>query len=97
MDAERLAEIREITENAPRYTLLVNGALAVVARHRKELLDYVDELTRQRDDARRLAVASGVFQDHRGEDYDLDSDTTGEPWRADPVGAVAWDKQEQQR
>jgi hypothetical protein len=62
-----------------------------------ELLTYVDELTRQRDDARRIAIDSGVFQDHRGTDYDLDSDTAGTEWRADPVGAVAWDKQEQQR
>lgn len=32
-----------------------------------ELLDHIDELTRQRDDARRIAAASGYFQDVRDE------------------------------
>lgn len=35
-----------------------------------ELVAYVDELTRQRDDARRIAIDSGTFQDHRGTDYE---------------------------
>lgn len=30
--------------------------------HRNELLEYVDELTRQRDDARRIAIDAGAFQ-----------------------------------
>lgn len=55
---------------------------------------YVDELTRQRDSARDLAVKSGIFQDHRGTEYLPDPD---HPWRADPVGVVAWDKQVEQR
>jgi hypothetical protein len=55
------------------------------------LLTYVDELTVQRDDARRIAIDSGVFQDHRGEDYDMDSERGNPEWRADPVGPVAWD------
>jgi len=62
--------------------------------HRNELLEYVDELTRQRDDARRIVVASGYFQDHRGTEYLPDPD---HPWRAEPVGAVAWDRQVEQR
>lgn len=57
----------------------------------------VDDLTRQLEDARRIATASGYFQDHRGEDYDLDSDNGNPEWRADPVGPVAWDRQVQQR
>lgn len=98
MTPERLAEIREITENAPPYSILVNGKLAIAARHRRELLEYVDELTRQLSAARRIAIDSGVFQDHRGTEYLAEQCLADEDkWRADPVGPVAWDRQEQQR
>jgi hypothetical protein len=59
-----------------------------------DLLEYVDELTRQLEDARRIAVDSGAFQDHFGTDYEFDGE---HEWRADPVGPVAWDKQQEQR
>lgn len=60
-----------------------------------ELLDHVVELNRQLESARALAVASGIFQDHRGEDYAFDSEHEY-TWRADDVGPVAWDKQVEQ-
>jgi hypothetical protein len=60
-------------------------------------LERINELTTQRDDARRMVVASGYFQDQRGEDYDLDSDNGNPEWRADPVGPVAWDRPVEQR
>ena len=94
MTPERLEDIRWIAANAPRYSIVVDGSLAVAARHRRELIEYVDELTRQRDSARDLAVKSGIFQDHRGTEYLPDPD---HPWRAEPVGAVAWDRQVEQR
>jgi hypothetical protein len=62
-----------------------------------DLLEYVDELTRQRDDARRIAMDSGVFQNIGGTSYLPDVHLNEEDkWRADPVGPVAWDRQEQQ-
>jgi hypothetical protein len=59
-----------------------------------DALERIEELTRQRDSARDLAVKSGIFQDHRGTEYLPDPD---HPWRADPVGPVAWDRQVEQR
>jgi hypothetical protein len=55
-----------------------------------ELLGYVDELTRQRDSARDLAVKSGIFQDHHAEVYPQAHDEQPD------VGPVAWDRQVQQ-
>lgn len=58
-----------------------------------QVTSIVDELTRQRDDARRMVVDAGYFQDHRGEDYSLGVDVSDgemEYWGL-PIG------QEQQR
>jgi hypothetical protein len=77
MTPERLAEIRE------------HGSWNLTVR---ELLAYVDELTTQRDDARRIAIDSGVFQNYQGTWYP----EPGPKFTADPVGPVAWDKQVQQ-
>lgn len=49
------------------------------------------DMTRQRDDARALAVKSGIFQDHFAEVY---PQAHGEQ---PDVGPVAWDRQVQQR
>jgi hypothetical protein len=61
--------------------------------HRNELLEYVDELTRQLSDARRIAIDSGVFQNYQGTWYP----EPGPKFTADPVGPVAWDRQVEQR
>jgi len=37
-----------------------------------EALERIDELTRQRDDARRIAIDSGIFQNTVGTDYPND-------------------------
>jgi hypothetical protein len=59
-------------------------------------LDRITELTRQRDDARRIAIDSGVFQNIGGTAYlpDVHLDEA-DKWRADPVGPVAWDQVQQ--
>lgn len=62
------------------------GERAILQRNL--LLEYVDELTRQRDDARRIAIDTGAFQGLTNEDYDHDYGT----FTAEPVGAVDWDK-----
>jgi hypothetical protein len=95
MTPERLELIRWANQEWRAHT--ANARTLDVADMTDELLTYVDELTRQLEDARRIATASGYFQDHRGEDYDLDSDHRVPEWRADPVGPVAWDRQERQR
>jgi hypothetical protein len=80
MSPERLAGLRGMTEHCAYHddgNDLVGCTCAEPLNARPllvELLDHVDELTRQRDDARRLAVCSGIFQDHRGQDYDLDTE-----------------------
>lgn len=93
MSPERLAEIRTLASKGAPWGY---AEIAAIINAASDLLDYVDELTRERDDARRIAIDSGVFQD-RGEAYELDEDARDNSWRADPVGPVAWDKQEQQR
>lgn len=80
MNTERLAEIRLNVKEGKR-----------IIWDTRDLLDYVDELTRQRDDARALAVKSGIFQDHFAEVYPQAHEE--QPL----VGPVAWDKQVQQR
>jgi hypothetical protein len=69
-----------------------------------QVTSIVDELTRSRDDARRIAIDSGAFQSHKGTDYDFEEyhphdgcmKWRDDSWRADPVGPVAWDRQVQQ-
>jgi hypothetical protein len=72
MSPERLAEIRQAYERWDSINW-VHETVAIADKV-PELLEYVDELTRQLSDARRIAINSGIFQDHRGQDYDLDTE-----------------------
>ena len=58
MTPERLAEIRDAYAMW-EYTRTTKVATLQMV---PELLAYVDELTRQRDDARRIAIDAGAFQ-----------------------------------
>lgn len=62
--------------------------LETIADEAVKLFDYIAELTRQRDDARRMAVASGYWQNYQGTEYP----EPGPKFHADPVGPVAWTK-----
>lgn len=63
-----------------------------------QVTSIVDDLKRQVESARSLAVKSGIFQNIGGTAYLPDVHLAEEDkWRADPVGPVAWDRQVQQR
>jgi hypothetical protein len=104
MNSERLVSLRRLTEHCAYHDdgndmVACTCAEPLDARPLiTELIGYVDELTRQRDDAvrernsaRDLAVKSGIFQDHHAEVYPQSHD------EQPSVGPVAWDRQEQQR
>ena len=85
--AETIADLREqlseMTDDRNQFAAMWRAVRAEIA-----------DLTRALADARRIAIDSGAFQDHRGTEYVTELDY---PWRADTVGPVAWDKQVQQR
>jgi hypothetical protein len=99
MTSERLAGLRRLTEHCAYHDEgndLVGCTCAEPLNARPlltELLTHIDELTRQRDDARRIAIDSGAFQNIGGTAYLPDVHLNEEDkWRADPVGPVAWSK-----
>jgi hypothetical protein len=90
MTPERMAEIREHNEwLASRHKF---GNPAGNAEKVNDLLEYVDELTRQRDDARAMVVQSRFFQNTEAEWYEPSYPGDHMP----DVGPVAWNRQVQQ-
>lgn len=90
MTPERLLHIRRVYIEWSNFG---TPSTFGVADMTGELLTHVDELTQQRDDARRIAIDSGIFQNIGGTAYLPDVHLNDEDkWRADPV---AWEQVQQ--
>ena len=81
IDPERLADIQEL---GAEHVDCVDDPCCVF----NELLAHVDELTRQRDDARGMVIASRYFQNTQDEWYEPAYPTDELP----AIGPVAWDE-----